>query len=207
MNEVGPRLRGCCYRLHSLTAKASFRTALASWTGLGGSNLVTKRCEHGNQHFRGRDIEQQHNDMALEKQLFVGTFVHSKALDKLEYLHNTAVAVDQSGTIVAVERDCDELTAKTALLPRLRWAEAEVKVVHANDGQFFFPGFVGELLDSDDSGTVTDMHGQTPTSTPRSTPMPASLATRPSSTGSTPTPSRWKPPSQTQPKPAGSTRA
>jgi hypothetical protein len=82
--------------------------------------------------------------MAPRNKLFLGTFVHSKALDELEYLHNTAVFVDTSGTIVAVERECDEAKAKETLFLRLGWDAAEVEVVTAQRGQFFFPGFIGE---------------------------------------------------------------
>jgi guanine deaminase len=81
---------------------------------------------------------------ATTKKLFLGSFVHSKALDELEYLHNTAVCVDESGTIVAVEEECDEAKAKETVLPRLGWGEADVEVVKAKDSQFFFPGFIGE---------------------------------------------------------------
>jgi guanine deaminase len=81
--------------------------------------------------------------MIAKNKLFLGLFVHSKVLKKLEYLHNTAVCVDKEGKIVAVEKDCDEETAKAIVLPRLGWAEAEVEVVKAEEGQFFFPGFIG----------------------------------------------------------------
>jgi guanine deaminase len=81
--------------------------------------------------------------MIAKNKLFLGLFVHSKALETLEYLHNTAVCVDKEGKIVAVEEDCDEETAKATVLPRLGWAEAEVEVVTAEEGQFFFPGFIG----------------------------------------------------------------
>jgi guanine deaminase len=81
--------------------------------------------------------------MAPKKTLFLGTFVHSKTLDVLEYLENTAVFVDESGTIVAVERDCSEEDAKK-VSARLEWEEADVETVKAKDGQFFFPGFIGE---------------------------------------------------------------
>ncbi|AEO70740.1 1c697144-ae1d-4a1c-8026-2f42c9a95c4a [Thermothielavioides terrestris] len=83
---------------------------------------------------------------AAKNQLFLGTFVHSKALTELEYLHNAAVCVDRSGVIVAVERDCDEVKARATLLPRLGWDEAEVKLVIAKEGQFFFPGFIDTHL-------------------------------------------------------------
>jgi guanine deaminase len=82
--------------------------------------------------------------MEIKNKLFLGSFVHSKALDELEYLHNAAVCVDRSGTIVAVEQACDELQARETVLRRLGWDEADVEVVKARNGQFFFPGFIGE---------------------------------------------------------------
>ncbi len=84
--------------------------------------------------------------MAARNKLFLGSFVHSKALAELEYLHNTAVCVDASGTIVAVEKDCGEADAKATLFPRLGWAADDVEVVSAADGQFFFPGFIDTHL-------------------------------------------------------------
>lgn len=79
-----------------------------------------------------------------KNQLFLGSFVHSKALNELEYLHNAAVCVYKTGVIVAVEKDCDEATARTTLLPRLGWPEDDLQVTIARDGQFFFPGFIGQ---------------------------------------------------------------
>lgn len=81
-----------------------------------------------------------------QRQLFLGTFIHSKTADALEYLEDTAVAVDATGVIVAVERGCgSEEQAKRQLYPRLGWTAAadEVVVVHAaGPGRFFFPGFI-----------------------------------------------------------------
>ncbi|KAH6855811.1 hypothetical protein B0I37DRAFT_63357 [Chaetomium sp. MPI-CAGE-AT-0009] len=87
-------------------------------------------------------VPTQHHKMAPKNKLFLGLFIHSKALNELEYLHDTAVCVDADGTIVAVERDCDELKAKDTVLPRLGWAETDVEIVKAREGQFFFPGFI-----------------------------------------------------------------
>lgn len=83
--------------------------------------------------------------MAPRKQLFLGTFVHSKTLAELEYLDGAAVCVNESGTIIAVERDCDAAKAINTLLPSLGWREDEVDIVSTAKGQFFFPGFIGRL--------------------------------------------------------------
>ncbi|KAL7933752.1 hypothetical protein V8C35DRAFT_303779 [Trichoderma chlorosporum] len=77
------------------------------------------------------------------KLLLLGTFVHSKTQQDLEFLHNAGIAVDAQGKIAAVERDADDLSeAKARLLSKLGWDEAEVNVTRAVEGQFFFPGFV-----------------------------------------------------------------
>jgi len=75
--------------------------------------------------------------------VFVGTFIHSKSLDTLEYLQNTAVFVDRHGKIVLVEPECDLQRAKEALIPRLGWTLEGVNITIAGEGQFFFPGFIG----------------------------------------------------------------
>ena len=80
---------------------------------------------------------------AANKKLFLGTFIHSSALETLEYHHNAAVCVDEEGTIVAVEYDCDRAKAEEELLPKLGWTREQTAVTACKDGQFFFPGFVG----------------------------------------------------------------
>jgi guanine deaminase len=82
--------------------------------------------------------------MASKNQVFLGTFIHSKKLDELEYLHNTAVFVDAAGKIVRVERDCDANKAKETVLPTLGWAVDDVSIVEGKEAQFFFPGFIGK---------------------------------------------------------------
>ncbi|KAI0483299.1 guanine deaminase [Xylariaceae sp. FL0804] len=74
--------------------------------------------------------------------LFLGTFIHSKTLAELEYLHDTAVCVDASGRIVAVEPGCDQEGAVSTLYGRLGWSPDDVAVTVAGPGQFFFPGFI-----------------------------------------------------------------
>ncbi|KAK8051831.1 hypothetical protein PG993_003216 [Apiospora rasikravindrae] len=81
---------------------------------------------------------------ALHKnRLFVGTFVHSKSLNQLDYLHDAAVAVDTSGKIVAIEPQCgDQGKAVEMMCSKLGWEAAEVQVRTCKEGQFFFPGFI-----------------------------------------------------------------
>jgi hypothetical protein len=77
------------------------------------------------------------------KSLFLGNFVHSKSLDELEFLHETAVCVDDKGVIVAIEKVGDQKKAEETLFPKLGWIVGEVSVRIAKPGQFFFPGFIG----------------------------------------------------------------
>lgn len=77
-------------------------------------------------------------------QVFFGTFVHSKNLGELEYLHNAAVCVDASGKIVAIEANCSQQKAAETLYARLGWSLNSVAVTVTRSGrQFYFPGFVG----------------------------------------------------------------
>jgi guanine deaminase len=75
--------------------------------------------------------------------VFHGTFIHSVSLDTLEYLHNTSVFVDATGTIVAIERDADIDTATAAVFGRLGWRSDDVVGQTIPEGQFIFPGFIG----------------------------------------------------------------
>lgn len=80
---------------------------------------------------------------SVKHSLFLGTFIHSKSLDTLDYLHNTAVFVSENGKIVHVEPDCDQKRAEETLIPQLGWVVEQVDITIAKDGQFFFPGFIG----------------------------------------------------------------
>ena len=77
------------------------------------------------------------------RSLFLGTLVHSKSLDELEYLQNTAVFVDEKGVIVAIEPNCDQGKAENTFYSNLGWSRGDVTVRVASEGQFFFPGFIG----------------------------------------------------------------
>lgn len=78
-----------------------------------------------------------------QKQLFLGTFIHSKTAEALEYLEETAVAVDATGRIVAIEGQCgSQQQAESRIYPRLGWTASDIVVHAAGPGQFFFPGFI-----------------------------------------------------------------
>ncbi|KAI2635526.1 guanine deaminase [Xylaria nigripes] len=82
-----------------------------------------------------------------KNQVFFGNFIHSKNLGELEYLHNTAICVDASGTIVAVEVGCSQQKALEILSGRLGWGldDATVTVIRG-EHQFYFPGFIDAHL-------------------------------------------------------------
>lgn len=84
--------------------------------------------------------------MAPQNQLFLGSFIHSKSLEELEFLHDAAICVDSNGKIVAVEQQCDQRKAEEAVYPKLGWTANEVKVNTCQDGQFYFPGFIDTHL-------------------------------------------------------------
>ena len=92
------------------------------------------------------------------RSVFLGTFIHSKSLEELEFLHDTAVFVDEKGTIVAVEQGCGQREAEGVVFPKLGWTEDEVTVKLAKPGQFFFPGFIGAYPLHIPFEALTDCH-------------------------------------------------
>ncbi|KFH44574.1 guanine deaminase-like protein [Hapsidospora chrysogenum ATCC 11550] len=90
----------------------------------------------------------------VRRQVFLGTFIHSRSRTELEYLHDSAVCVDEHGVIVKVERGgcggsgsgsgsgSGDTTSSSRLLQSLGWSEGEVDVVACREGEFFFPGFI-----------------------------------------------------------------
>ncbi|KAF8862569.1 guanine deaminase [Acephala macrosclerotiorum] len=79
---------------------------------------------------------------ASQKCLFLGSFIQSKSLEKLDFLHDTAVCIDERGVIVAIEEGCDQKKAEETIFPKLGWSAGEASVKAAEPGQFFFPGFI-----------------------------------------------------------------
>lgn len=80
-----------------------------------------------------------------QKTVYLGTFIHSKDLGNLEYLHNAAVFVDEHGTIVAIDKQCDQAKAEETVFPKLGWSNTQAVVRAAKPDQFFFPGFIGKF--------------------------------------------------------------
>ncbi|KAK3939838.1 Metallo-dependent hydrolase [Diplogelasinospora grovesii] len=83
---------------------------------------------------------------------FIGTFIHSKKLDELEYRHDTAVFVDSHGKIVAIEplpSSSDQRAAAiTAVYDHLQWRDSQTPIVQyeCREGEFYFPGFIDTHL-------------------------------------------------------------
>ena len=78
-------------------------------------------------------------------QLLLGTFVHSKTRRELEFLHDAAIAVDKHGRIAGIDATSGNVdAAKDKLLGSLGWREADVEIHACRQGQFLFPGFIGE---------------------------------------------------------------
>jgi guanine deaminase len=84
--------------------------------------------------------------MQGRRQLFLGTFVHSKSKTELEYLHDAVVAVNEQGVILSISSNCKDLSAAAhAAREAAHWEENSVDTYKCQDGQFFFPGFIGEF--------------------------------------------------------------
>lgn len=78
----------------------------------------------------------------------MGTFVHSTSRQVVEFLHNSVVCVDETGKIVRIEKDVGEGELQTkaqAAIDELEWPREDVHWHVCEPGQFFFPGFIGEL--------------------------------------------------------------
>lgn len=85
----------------------------------------------------------------LAKTVYLGTFVHSKSLKELEISHETAIFVDENGKIVAIKKSVANQDAARSFFPELGWSESEdgkIPIVMCGGEQFFFPGFIGNLL-------------------------------------------------------------
>ncbi|KAI1774109.1 guanine deaminase [Hypoxylon cercidicola] len=78
-----------------------------------------------------------------KNQVFLGTFIHSVKLGELQYMHDAMVCVDASGTIVAVVPQVNPKDFRETLVQKLpSWEPQDLVVTAAEEGQFFFPGFI-----------------------------------------------------------------
>lgn len=78
------------------------------------------------------------------RKIFYGTFIHSKSRTELEYLHKTHVFVDEFGKIVKIKTFEPDDAALQEVWEAVGWEKHEVDLVVAKEGEFFFPGFIGE---------------------------------------------------------------
>lgn len=81
------------------------------------------------------------------KQIFYGTFISSKSRNELEFWHDTALYVDEEGKIVKKSKfQRHEFDNEPSVWTCMGWQRDEVDISIAKEGQFFFPGFIGETL-------------------------------------------------------------
>ena len=93
--------------------------------------------------------------MAPDYSVFIGTFVHCKKLDKIEILHDQVVVVNAEGTITHVGPD----DKSSSQYPGVG-AGAQVTVYRCQDGQFFFPGFIGRWTTQNGTGSDELTHSR-----------------------------------------------
>ncbi|KAK4619915.1 putative guanine deaminase [Fulvia fulva] len=77
------------------------------------------------------------SNMALERTIYIGPFVHCESLTELDVAVNGMIGVDEAGKLAFVLRD-----AKGKQIPTQEgWEDAKVVRINARHG-FFFPGFI-----------------------------------------------------------------
>jgi len=82
--------------------------------------------------------------MALEKTIYVGTFIHCATLTGLDIVVNGTIGVDEYGKIAFIHRDEEG----RQVLSENGWDHA--KIVKTKEHGFFFPGFIGVPTQRDD---------------------------------------------------------
>lgn len=71
--------------------------------------------------------------MALERTIYLGTFIHCRSLTEVEVVENGSIGVDEHGKIAFVEH-------KSSSNVREGWESA--RTVQAKSNAFYFPGFI-----------------------------------------------------------------
>lgn len=83
-----------------------------------------------------------------KRQIFYGTFIHSRSLTELEVRSDMYVFVDEEGVIVRIVGSGAEDKGMDEVLEELGWSGGEYEF-HEGDARkdggnsFYFPGFVG----------------------------------------------------------------
>ncbi|KAI9769964.1 MAG: hypothetical protein M1840_003674 [Geoglossum simile] len=73
----------------------------------------------------------------LRRNIYFGTFIHSKTLRELDIFENGAIGVDEHGKIAFVKRAVENVGS---VIAAYGWEDAQV--VQTSGCQFFFPGFI-----------------------------------------------------------------
>lgn len=79
---------------------------------------------------------------------YFGAFAHTPVLGSLDILNNTAIGVDDDGTIdfvlsnIPKDTDLVALTLEHSSAANLSGAEVEIIDISENENRFFFPGFI-----------------------------------------------------------------
>ena len=89
--------------------------------------------------FRSQHSFSRSNPISTMKNIYIGPFVHSLSLKKLEVCPDGAIGVDESGFIAFVERDGSRHIE--AIRAREGWKDA--KLHHTTGRGFYIPGFIG----------------------------------------------------------------
>lgn len=77
------------------------------------------------------------------RKVFFGNFIYPKSRERLAYLFDAAVCVDENGKIAAVAENGAEISD---IVASLRWSLNDVEVRTCGDDDFFFPGFIGKFI-------------------------------------------------------------
>lgn len=79
--------------------------------------------------------------------LYYGSFIYCKTPQDLEYLFDAALVTDENGVILATQRDCGGRDgAIEKMVARLGGYVTDLPVQETKNGEFYYPGFVGELF-------------------------------------------------------------
>ncbi|KAJ9659889.1 hypothetical protein H2201_007148 [Coniosporium apollinis] len=76
----------------------------------------------------------------IKRTVYVGPFVHSQSLQKLDICPTGAIGVDETGKIAFVERDVKDIGDVIPVTQKHGWQNSQI--VRTKDNGFFFPGFI-----------------------------------------------------------------
>ncbi|EON67788.1 guanine deaminase [Coniosporium apollinis CBS 100218] len=76
----------------------------------------------------------------IKRTVYVGPFVHSQSLQKLDICPTGAIGVDENGKIAFVERDVKDVGDVIPVTQKYGWQNSQI--VRIKDNGFLFPGFI-----------------------------------------------------------------